>query len=128
MYLVLVLTFTSLMKTEGALSDLLFGEFPDLKLSVSEAFDFLGLLFFVDRPDEPPLQTPQVPPPLQCPHREQFEQAVQYAEPVHLPSCPTLSLALKQEFKKNKLSVIMMNGISFLMVNYNFPKFDEAGS
>jgi hypothetical protein len=27
-----------------------------------------------------------------------------------------LSLALKQEFKRNKLKVIMMNGISFFMV------------
>lgn len=87
-----------------------------------EVLCFLELLFLEELPEDellpedPPPQTPQDPPLLQCPHPEQLEHAEQLAEPVHLPSWPTLSLALKQEFKINTLKVIMMKGISFFMV------------
>lgn len=67
-------------------------------------------------PEDFPVHAPQLPPLPQCPHLEQVVQAEHGAEPVHLPSWPTLSLALKQEFKINALKVIMMKAISFFMV------------
>ena len=89
---------------------------------VFEILCFAGLLLLKELPKEEflpedfPAHAPQVPPLPQCPHLEQLVQAAQLAEPVHLPSWPTLSLALKQEFKINALKVIMMKGISFFMV------------
>lgn len=89
---------------------------------VFEILCFAGLLLLKELPKDEflpedfPAHVPQVPPLPQCPHLEQLVQAAQLAEPVHLPSWPTLSLALKQEFKINALKVIMMKGISFFIV------------